>query len=446
MGDPPALTSEKAADTTAAPPGSSPSQRRTIFVVFLVVFVDLIGSGIVFPLLPRYAEEFLDPLIPGGKEARLGGFLLGLLMASFSAMQFLFAPLWGRVSDRVGRRPVLLLGLVGSVVFYAVFGIASELGTEGWRLIGLILLFASRLGAGVAGATLGTAMAAIADSTSAEGRSRSMALVGVAFGLGFTFGPLLGAVALIVFPNFRGAAGLLASVCSLFGLFLGLALLPETRRPGSEAAHSDFWPGLWACLRRPAVGSLIVLFFIATLAFACFQATLPLLTKDALGLAEKTNFLLFAYVGVVIMLSQGGLYQVLSRKLHVQEITFILSGILLMGIGMAGLATIAWVALRAETLGDSTSLTVFMIALAMVSVGFAFLIPSVNSLLSRRSDVSQQGEVLGVNQSASALARIVGPIIGLSIYRFPPVQVLPNAVGTALIVVVLFLTLRARKG
>src|SRR5205085_11805267 len=124
----------------AAPPGS----RSALFIVFLVVFIDLLGFGIVLPLLPIFADVFLGQLIPGGKDAPVGGMVLGLLMSSFSAMQFIFAPIWGRLSDRIGRRPILLLGLAASVVFYSVFGYASDLGAH-QAALALTLLFAARL-------------------------------------------------------------------------------------------------------------------------------------------------------------------------------------------------------------------------------------------------------------------------------------------------------------
>src|SRR5262249_3390317 len=156
----------------------------------LVVFIDLLGFGIVLPLLPLYATEILSPLFPGDDSGArsLRGLVLGLLMASFSLMQFFFAPFWGRISDRIGRRPILLLGLAGSVVFYALFGVAAIVGGAA----GLLLLFAARIGAGIAGATIATAQAVIADSTPPEKRAHGMAMIGAAFGIGFTFGPLLG--------------------------------------------------------------------------------------------------------------------------------------------------------------------------------------------------------------------------------------------------------------
>src|SRR5262245_53183113 len=165
----------------AAEPTGPPPSHGSKLVIFLTVFIDLLGFGMVLPLLPIYAKSF------GVHES---GWVIGLLMSSFSAMTFIFAPLWGRASDRVGRRPVLIVGLVGSMGFYILFGIATVLQS-------MTLLFVARIGAGIAGATIPAAQAYIADVTSLKDRARGMALIGAAFGLGFTFGPLLGAAALL---------------------------------------------------------------------------------------------------------------------------------------------------------------------------------------------------------------------------------------------------------
>src|SRR5262245_21167537 len=178
----------------AVPPPSGRSTRGALTIVFLVVFIDLLGFGIVLPLLPLYAKDMLIPLLPGPEHRLLRGAALGGLMSVFSLMQFIFAPIWGRISDRNGRRPILLLGLVGSMVFYALFGIASEVAglgrlAPGWPegslhwlastglsppALGLALLFLARMGAGIAGATISTAQAVIADCTTPEARSRGM--------------------------------------------------------------------------------------------------------------------------------------------------------------------------------------------------------------------------------------------------------------------------------
>src|SRR5262245_63942045 len=205
---------------TPANQGSQAAPRAALLTVFLVVFIDLLGFGIVLPLLPRYSEKLLEP---AGIERQLHGLVTGCLLAVFSLMQFLFAPIWGRVSDRVGRRPILVLGLAGSVVFYALFGYASSLAATEARLA-LVLMFLSRIGAGVAGATIATAQAVIADTTTPEKRAHGMALIGIAFGIGFTFGPLVGLSSLFI--PFKGAAGLAAATLSLTALILAGPFLP----------------------------------------------------------------------------------------------------------------------------------------------------------------------------------------------------------------------------
>jgi DHA1 family tetracycline resistance protein-like MFS transporter len=428
----------------AAEPISPPSltNRSALLIVFLVVFIDLLGFGIVLPLLPRYARDFLPPDTP----KFLGGLTIGLLYSSFSAMQFLFAPLWGRVSDRVGRRPILLLGLLGSVVFYGLFAYASMLESPETRTLGLILLFVSRIGAGIAGATIATAAAVIADSTTPEGRSRGMALIGVAFGIGFTVGPLLAFGAVFTQHEARWAPGVLASSLSFLALVLGLVLLPETRQPGRRVPHRGWldWHSLLATLRTPTVGLLVITFFLATFGFANFEATLSLLTKEAFDYGEADNFLVFAFVGATLMVAQGLLYRRLANR--VSELTFIRIGVLLMLLGLANLGGVAALSTNPELLPRSVAFYWFLAALAVAVTGFAFLNPSVQSLISRRSDPAKQGEALGVNQSASALARILGPAIGLSLFTLTATHVLPYLVASGLLAVVLALTPRLRSG
>jgi DHA1 family tetracycline resistance protein-like MFS transporter len=398
------------------------------------LLIDLLGFGIVLPLLPLIGDMYLNNLIPGGKEAKLGGAILGLLMSSFSAMQFLFAPIWGRVSDRAGRRPILLLGLAGSVVFYALFGVASEMDTA-HAALAVVLLFVARLGAGVAGATISTAQAVIADSTTPGKRKHGMAMIGAAFGIGFTFGPLIGFAALELFPSHVGSLGFVASALSLIAFVLGLRLLPETRQPGEPGARRQWlsFQGIRNTLRNPTVGLLVIIFFLATFGFGQFEATLALLNKDNLQLSQRNNFLIFAYVGLVLMLIQGFAYRRLARRLH--EETFIAMGILLMGLGVAGLGGATWMA--DQQAGFSQILGTMLGSLAVAVTGFAFLTPSVQALISRRSDPAKQGEVLGVNQSASAMARILGPFVGLTLYKLDPSHLLPYLVGACLILLML---------
>jgi MFS family permease len=443
--------------------GEERANRSALLIIFLVVFIDLFGFGIVLPLLPRYGKEFMS----GGESNPWTGPVLGALMASFSLMQFFCAPLWGRLSDRVGRRPILLIGLLSSVVFYSLFGVASLLGRDGWRELGLTLLFVSRVGAGIAGATLGTAAAAIADSTTAKGRARGMALIGAAFGIGFFLGPLLAFGAMTLAPENAGAPGFLAAGLSLTAFLLGVALLPETRRPGVSAARRTWVDrkGLRAALQVPNVGMLILIFFLATFAFANFEPTLALLTTARrLHLSDRNNFLLFAYVGLVLGLAQGGLYRPLARRLT--EITFIRSGTVLMALGLAGVGVIAGLA-DVEPASTATDVSVptstllgatvvdplawesligaLLGTLAVAVTGFAFVTPSVQALISRLSDPARQGEILGVNQSASAMARILGPAVGVPLYYRTSTHALPYILGASLLLLVLVLSLRMRR-
>jgi MFS family permease len=417
--------------------------------VFLVVFIDLFGFGIVLPLLPRYGKEFLA----GGPYERWASVILGALLASFSLMQFIFAPIWGRVSDRIGRRPMLLMGLFSSVVFYTLFGIASTLATEGLREFGIFLLFVSRIGAGIAGATLGTAQAAIADSTPGEGRSRGMALIGAAFGIGFFFGPILGLLALSIAPEAKGGPGYLAAGLSLVAFLLGVVLLPETRRPGAVSHARRRWfdrEGFRAAVSVPAVGVLIGTFFLSTLAFANFEPTVALLTSSettgasALALSDRSNFGVFAYVGLVLGLAQGCLYRPLARR--VREVAFMIAGSLLMALGFGGVGLVAALASQPGGASPGLLLPALLVALAVPITGFAFVTPSVQALISRLSDPNRQGEILGVNQSASAMARILGPAVGVPLFMLTPFHAGPFALGAGLALIVLVLSLYLRQG
>jgi DHA1 family tetracycline resistance protein-like MFS transporter len=431
--------------TPAEAPTSAPSNRSALLIVFLVVFIDLLGFGIVLPLLPRIGDEYVAALVEGGKTSPLGGPILGALMASFSLMQFVAAPLWGRLSDRVGRRPILLVGLTGSVVFYALLGFACSLPDQQAGLA-LTLLFISRLGAGLAGATIATAQAVIADCTPPDKRKHGMALIGAAFGIGFTFGPLVGALAMAVAPHHHEAVGYTAAVLSLVALGLGLRLLPETRQFDRTSAAKRNWvdrSALRHALANPAVGPVILVFFLASLGFAAFETTLALFLQTSLQLAEDKSYLIFAYVGFVLMLTQGFLYRRLARRLS--EATFMVLGIVHMALGLAGLAAVTVLAEQVDVNWAITMVLVFL-SLGVAVVGFAFMTPSAQALISRRTDASQQGEILGVNQSASAMARILGPPLGISLFKLTDPPVLPYVFGAVVLLAMLPIMPRIRRG
>ncbi len=374
--------------------------RHSLGIVFVTVFIDLLGFAIVLPLLPRYGEYF-----------HADGAVLGLLMASFSAMQFVFSPIWGRISDHVGRRPILIMGLAGSTGSYALFGLASSLDA-GSRMLGLApltWLFIARIGAGIAGATISTAQAFIADKTSPQERARGMALIGAAFGIGFTFGPLIGALCVSSDPSAppSPAAGYVASALSGIALLWAITMLPESLRPGSTPSRGGWslLSNLKAAIERPSVAMILTSMFFTTFAFSQFETTLAVLTK-ALGLPDRANFYVFAYIGAILTISQG----VIVRRLvpRVGEFRMSLAGTCLMAIGLVGVALAA----------HQHSLHGLYWVIPICVLGFAAVTPSLQSLLSRRSDASEQGAILGVGQGITAVSRILGPVAGLSLFKY----------------------------
>ena len=406
-------------------PLSSRPSRSPLLIIFITVFIDLLGFGIVLPQLPRYAEDF-----------KASDDMLGLLMASFSAMQFLLCAVWGRISDRVGRRPILILGLIGSTFFYTLFGYAVSLGAKG-QLLGLGVLpwmLICRIGAGIAGATIPTAQAYIADVTGPKERARGMALIGAAFGIGFTFGPLLGAVFVPGEADSAPSAapGYIAGVLSGLAVLSAIFLLPESLQPDSrpEARHWLDVSSLRQAIAHPAIGMVLLVIFLTTFAFAQFESTLSLLTKH-LGFPSQKNYLIFAYIGFILSLSQGLLVRRLVPRL----------GEKVMSIAGTALMTAGLLLIGFSGLSNSTSMLLWVLPVAVI--GFSAVTPSLQSLLSRHSAASDQGGILGLGQSIAALARILGPYLGMKLKGIE--IVMPFWVGTAIMGLSIFLTLALRR-
>lgn len=344
-----------------------------LVVIFVTVFIDLLGFGIIIPLLPFYAETF-------GATA----LVVGLLSMSYSLMQFLFAPMWGRLSDRIGRRPVILIGLFGSFAAYLLFGLANS----------LTVLFVARICAGIAGANIPTAQAFIADSTTPENRARGMGLVGAAFGLGFVFGPAIGG-----FLSQWGyaAPAYFASALSLANFAAAWALLPESRTAGTAFVYRSRLESLRAAIARPFLPLLLTIYFIVIAAFSAFEATFALFTERQYAFTAATIGYLFAFVGLVLAIVQGALVGRAARAIG--ERRLVPAAILLISAGLAVVAA-------------STSVPILIAGCGLLSVGMGFNGPSIVSLISRLSSADDQGGILGVSQSLAALARVIGPVWG----------------------------------
>lgn len=385
---------------------SAANRKTALGIVFLTVFIDLLGFGLVLPLLPIYAKVLMAEFSPAARGASIGA-----LMASFSAMQFIFAPLWGRLSDRLGRRPVLMVGLAGSTFAYFLFAVAA------WEE-SLLLLFISRIGAGIAGATIPTAQAYIADVTDFENRARGMALIGAAFGLGFTFGPLVGALGFLAVDEHVAATtlnpwpGYLACLLSGSALLVAFFKLPESLRPDSASAarHAFDFAALRDALAVPSVGLLVATFFVFVFGFACFESTLSVLldretSAGGFDFGPRGILLMFAYIGLTLTFAQGFLVRRLSKRWPETSLAMAGGCVSLVGFVLLALAS------------HAHSFPLLMVALFVEVTGFAFVTPSVQSLISRRSDPDKQGGILGVAQSAGSLARIAGPLVGNTLFE-----------------------------
>jgi DHA1 family tetracycline resistance protein-like MFS transporter len=418
---------EPTADT-----GPNAAPRGALLIVFLTVFIDLLGFGIVLPVMPRQAEPYLAALdlSPSAGDAVIGG-----LFSVFSLMQFIFSPIWGRLSDRIGRRPLLLLSLAGSVVFYALYGYAVTFPAER-AATALGLMLAARVGAGIAGASVGTAAAVIADCTTPQNRARGMALIGIAFGAGFTLGPLIAYFGLALFRQEPWGVGVLASLLSFVALLIALFVFRETRRPGTGDARAvRSMSRTAAVLGNPTVGALVLAYFLSIVAFANFEATLARFTRSAFGMGNDRNFLLFAFIGLVLMLA-GGAYRPLAKRLP--ESRLLAGGIGLMVVGLAVMGLVAWSAAGRDS-GTSLLRTlerIFFAGSAVAVAGFACVNPSISALISRRTSPERQGEVLGVNQSFASLGRIVGPFMGSMLFSLHSSHVLPFAAAVLLLAAV----------
>ena len=370
--------------------------RGPIAIVLMTVFLDLMGFGLLIPIQPFYAESF------GARPATVT-----LLSATFSLAQFLFAPLVGRLSDRVGRRPVMLLTIAINCAGYLVFGLAGSLAT----------LFAARITTGLGSANLGTAQAIMADLTPPEQRARGMGLIGMAFGLGFIFGPavggLLGQYGLAV-PAFASAA--LAAINFVFAAML----LPETRQSEagvvaadapSAVRHRLSLAALGEAVRRPGVAQLFWLSLVGTIAFSQMEQVLGLYIErtwltdgspapsstDHLRAAAALTAYFLIVVGVAIAFVQGLLIGRLARWLGEPRLLQI--GTFITAVGLA----------LVPVVGDLRIFGVFLLLGPLLALGTGLTHPSLTSLLSKAAPSSGVGGMLGLGQSLSALGRVVGP-------------------------------------
>jgi multidrug resistance protein len=348
-----------------------------LVILFITVFIDLLGFGIIIPLLPFYAESF-------GASA----FAIGLLSTSFSLMQFLFSPIWGRWSDQIGRKPIILIGLLGSCLSYVTMALAGS----------LTLLFVARVVGGIAGANIPTAQAYIADVTTPENRARGMGLMGAAFGLGFIFGPAIGGL----LSRFSPETPMWCAAALCFANFVAAwFLLPESRPASASTRSLSRMEAFRHAMTQPTLLLILALYFIVTMAFSAFEATFALFTEARFGFTAASIGFLFAFIGAIIALIQGVFIGRVVKRVGERRV---IPGAIL-GIAISiGMLTVVW------------SVPTLLVALGLLAMGMGFNNPSLSSLVSKLSHEDDQGGILGLASSLASLGRVVGPAWGGYLY------------------------------
>lgn len=404
-------------DAAASAPDEKPAPSKgSLFVVFLTVLIDLIGFGLFIPLLPFYGEKF------GGDTV-----LAGALVGTYSIVQLFCLPLLGRLSDRHGRRPILLLGLGGSCAAYALFAVGTSVES-------LTLMFAARALAGMFGATISTAQAYVADVTTPETRAKGMGMIGAAFGLGFTFGPPIGGF----LSEWLGEAspGWFAAGLSGFAFLVGWFKLPESHHPDPSPESKDdadsrtfSFSSATDVIKDGRRGPLLVLFLFQTWAFANLEAMFSLLGKARLEFDKSDMGLVFLFVGLVVAMVQGGMIHRLTKKMGERKI---FSGASLgLAIGFMGV-------------GFASTTTLFLLFGAVIALCYGMSSPTLNSLISRNTPAARQGATFGTAAVGAALGRAIGHSSSGALFKMDPSVPFVAAGLGMLFVVALFARYRRR--
>jgi len=417
------------------PTGSAPPEDRLdmkkVLPVFVIVVIDLLGLTIIIPLMPLYATSF------GANP-----FMIGLLGAAYPITQFIGAPLLGRFSDRWGRRPILLISQIGTLIGFIILGLSDAL----W------LLFLARMVDGISGANIATAQAVISDVTNEKTRTQGLGLIGAAFGIGFVIGPILAFVALALSGNNYHVPAFVAAAFSAASIAMTWFLLPETHPAHSEYEGSSESSGLTIkamlqALRMPQIGALLGLMFMQQIAFGGFEQLLSLFTLERLGLNASGNSVIFVFVGLLVVAVQGGFIGPWSRRWGDRRLVY--GGLLALAVGLTLMSftpnrPVPWyskqemtqelqssgnfrthenpstqkvgVKLPADTHNSWTGLGWLLVAMIPTAIGGGILQPSINSMLTKRVVAGETGGILGISSALLSGANAIAPVFGGALF------------------------------
>jgi MFS transporter, DHA1 family, tetracycline resistance protein len=377
-------------------------KKSPLLPIFLIVFIDLLGFGLILPLLPYYAESF------GASELTVG-----LLLASYSLMQFIGAPVLGRLSDRYGRRPILLISQLGTFAGFMILGFANTL----W------MLFLSRVIDGISGANISTAQAYIADVSDEKNRAKNFGLIGAAFGLGFIIGPAVGGF-LSRFgyhvPAFF-AAGL-----SLLTIVLTYFMLPEPEHK-SSARREFSRQALQRAFAHPTVGILLTMVFTFGLAFAMFQTSFALFASARFGFDVQQTALVLTYVGMLSVIMQLVVVKRVVKRLGENR-----------AIGV----TLSALALGLVLMAAVQNPLALIVVMPVLSFGGGVTTPVLTSLISKSVDRAEVGGMLGISTSVDSLSRVIAPVLGNALLGFG--SALPSLLGAAILLIPIGLAVQLR--
>lgn len=359
-------------------------KKKSLWQIFLVVFIDLLGFGIMIPMLPFYARSM-------GADA----IQIGLLMAAYSAFQIISSPIWGSLSDRMGRRPVLIFTIAGQSI---AFFLAAMAPTYAWLIV-------SRSVAGLFGGNIAVASAYVADVTDESERSKGMGMIGAAFGLGFVFGPAIGGLLISYGAHWPSVVAGSLAFLNLLGV---LKFVPEPLSDSSRRAANRRtwgWKDLHESLSKVEIVVPLLMFFFFTFAFVQLEVSFGLFVTSEFGYSERASGLLLAMVGIMMAIVQGGLLGRLTKFFGDEKLIWIGSFVLGLGLILLSAAVFTWM---------------IYLALVILAVGYSLANPCLQAVASKSAGSERRGSVMGIYQSGGGLARIVAPIAAGFFYHLNP--------------------------